>query len=54
MAKQWSIVAKTKKNNKKLGPDAIAMKLKASKTNPLEIIWSRRNFDILSKKRKGK
>ncbi|CAN4122028.1 unnamed protein product [Withania somnifera] len=29
------------------------MKLKSPKENPFEIIWSRRKFDILGKKRKG-
>ncbi|GLT28770.1 hypothetical protein SLA2020_036780 [Shorea laevis] len=57
MAKQSSTVSKTKKKSKKgskkSGPDAVAMKLKASKPNPFETIWSRRKFDILGKKRKG-
>lgn len=42
-----------KKGNKKAGPDSISMKLKATKWNPFETIWSRRKFDILGKKRKG-
>ncbi|KAJ7943307.1 nucleolar protein 14 [Quillaja saponaria] len=47
---------KQKKNNTKQnrsGPDAVAMKVKATKANPFETIWSRRKFDILGKKRKG-
>ncbi|KAI9091956.1 hypothetical protein K1719_027891 [Acacia pycnantha] len=43
---------KSKKKNK-VGPDALAMKVKAPKENPFETIWSRRKFDILGKKRKG-
>ncbi|XWS23062.1 hypothetical protein CRYUN_Cryun29cG0089400 [Craigia yunnanensis] len=58
MAKHSSAEAKSKKKtkkkgNKKAGPDAISMKLKAQKSNPFETIWSRRKFDILGKKRKG-
>ncbi|RYR75698.1 hypothetical protein Ahy_A01g000272 [Arachis hypogaea] len=47
---------KNKKSNKNSGPDAIAMKLKASSKgadNPFESIWSRRKFDVLGQKRKG-
>ncbi|XP_057743067.1 uncharacterized protein LOC130961303 [Arachis stenosperma] len=47
---------KNKKSNKKSGPDAVAMKLKASSKgadNPFESIWSRRKFDVLGQKRKG-
>ncbi|XP_057721840.1 uncharacterized protein LOC130935927 [Arachis stenosperma] len=52
-------MGKTKKNKKsikKSGPDAVAMKLKASSKgadNPFESIWSRRKFDVLGQKRKG-
>ncbi|KAL3501525.1 hypothetical protein ACH5RR_035974 [Cinchona calisaya] len=42
-----------KKSSKKSGPNAVAMKQKASQPNPFETIWSRRKFDILGKKRKG-
>lgn len=55
--KSSSDSAKTKKNkkkgSKKSGPNAVAMKQKASLPNPFETIWSRRKFDILGKKRKG-
>lgn len=45
---------KKKKKKSKLQPDSIAMKkVKATKLNPFETIWSRRKFDILGKKRKG-
>lgn len=45
---------KKKKKNSKLQPDSVAMKkVKASKLNPFETIWSRRKFDVLGKKRKG-
>ncbi|KAI3693885.1 hypothetical protein L1987_76840 [Smallanthus sonchifolius] len=46
---------KKKKNNKKINPNAVAMKVKApaTKPNPFETVWSRRKFDILGKKRKG-
>lgn len=45
---------KKKKKSSKLQPDSIAMKkVKASKLNPFETIWSRRKFDVLGKKRKG-
>ncbi|KAK1360924.1 Nucleolar protein 14 [Heracleum sosnowskyi] len=45
---------KKKKKNSKLQPDSIAMKkVKATKSNPFETIWSRRKFDVLGKKRKG-
>lgn len=57
MGKQPSSGSKPKKNKKKSskrsGPNAVAMKLKASQPNPFETIWSRRKFDILGKKRKG-
>ncbi|QHO20795.1 Nucleolar protein [Arachis hypogaea] len=49
-------MGKNKKSNKKSGPDAVAMKLKASSkgaNNPFESIWSRRKFDVLGQKRKG-
>lgn len=43
-----------KKKNSQLRPDSVAMKkVKASKSNPFETIWSRRKFDVLGKKRKG-
>lgn len=43
-----------KKKNSQLRPDTVAMKkVKASKSNPFETIWSRRKFDVLGKKRKG-
>ncbi|KAJ4830063.1 hypothetical protein Tsubulata_039597 [Turnera subulata] len=45
---------KSKSKSKKSGPEAVAMKVKATKKeNPFETIWSRRKFDILGKKRKG-
>ncbi|XVF03154.1 hypothetical protein REPUB_Repub04eG0236400 [Reevesia pubescens] len=59
MAKHSNAEPKTKKKkaknkaNKKSGPDAISMKLKAQKPNPFETIWSRCKFDILGKKHKG-
>jgi nucleolar protein 14 len=44
-----------KKNKKKsrIGPEGLSMKVKASKSNPFETIWSSRKFDVLGKKRKG-
>ncbi|KEH42220.1 putative nucleolar protein [Medicago truncatula] len=44
-----------KKKNNKMGPEAVAMKAKAQKTNsnPFESIWSRRKFDVMGQKRKG-
>lgn len=45
---------KKKKKSSKLQPDSVAMKkVKATKLNPFETIWSRRKFDVLGKKRKG-
>jgi nucleolar protein 14 len=43
-----------KKGERRMGPDAVAMKAKTQKVdNPFESIRSRRKFDILGKKRKG-
>ncbi|CAE5963507.1 unnamed protein product [Arabidopsis arenosa] len=43
-----------KKGERRMGPDAVAMKAKTQKVdNPFELIRSRRKFDILGKKRKG-
>lgn len=43
-----------KKGERRMGPDAVAMKAKTQKVdNPFETIRSRRKFDILGKKRKG-
>ncbi|KEH41125.1 Nop14 nucleolar-like protein [Medicago truncatula] len=44
-----------KKKNNKMGPEAVAMKAKAQKTNtnPFESIWSRRKFEVMGQKRKG-
>lgn len=38
-----------------MGPEAVAMKAKAQKTNtnPFESIWSRRKFEVMGQKRKG-
>ena len=44
---------KNGKKKKKSGPESVAMKVQAPKSNPFETIWSRRKFDILGKKRKG-
>ncbi|XP_074357739.1 uncharacterized protein LOC141697333 [Apium graveolens] len=45
---------KKKKKNSKLQPGSVAMKkVKPTKLNPFETIWSRRKFDVLGKKRKG-
>ncbi|KAJ8760420.1 hypothetical protein K2173_015087 [Erythroxylum novogranatense] len=45
--------ANSKKKRKTTGPKAASMKIKAPSDNPFEVIWSRRKFDILGKKRKG-
>ncbi|KAA8529305.1 hypothetical protein F0562_033896 [Nyssa sinensis] len=53
MAKQGTDKKKKNKKKNKSGPNVVAMKSKAPKSNPFETIWSRRKFDILGKKRKG-